>query len=77
LGHSLGASVPALLIPFGDVEGGDRGYKSISGPIQPGMVLGVEAFLHRPGVGQVGYERNLIVTDSGAELLDKTPMIFW
>jgi Xaa-Pro dipeptidase len=77
VGHGLGASIPPLVIPLGDIEGGDRGWKSINEPIQPGMVLGIEAFLHRTGVGQIGFERNLIVTDSGAELLDKTPMLFW
>lgn len=45
--------------------------------IQAGMVLGVEAFLNRTGVGHAGFERNLIVTDSGAELLEKTLMLFW
>jgi Xaa-Pro aminopeptidase len=77
LGHGLGVSVPPFLIPLGDVEGGDRGWKSLSEPIKPGMVLGVEAFLNRTGVGHVGFERNLIVTASGAEVLEKTPMLFW
>jgi hypothetical protein len=41
------------------------------------MVLGIEAFLAREGVGVAGFEHNLIVTDSGVELLEKTPMLFW
>jgi hypothetical protein len=28
-------------------------------------------------VGAVGFENNFIVTDTGAEVLDKTPMLFW
>jgi Xaa-Pro dipeptidase len=41
------------------------------------MVLGVEAFLADGGVGSAGFEQNLIVTASGAELLTTTPMLFW
>ena len=77
LGHHLGVSVPPLLIPFGDVEAGELGYRSIGEPLKPGMVLGIEAFLAREGVGVAGFERNIIVTDSGAEVLDRTPMFFW
>lgn len=40
-------------------------------------VLGIEAFLAHDGVGSAGFEQNLIVTEDGAELLTKTPMIFW
>jgi Xaa-Pro aminopeptidase len=77
LGHHLGASIPPMLIPFGDVEGGELGWKSLEDPLQPGMVLGIEAFLAREGVGAAGFEHNLIVTESGVELLEKTPMLFW
>ena len=77
LGHGLGASVPPLIIPFGDVEGGELGWTALEEPIRPGMVLGIEAFLAREGVGLAGFERNLIVTDAGVELLEKTPMLFW
>ena len=77
LGHGLGVSVPPLVIPFGDVDGGELGWTTLEEPIQPGMVLGVEAFLAREGVGLAGFERNLIVTGTGAELLEKTPMLFW
>jgi Xaa-Pro aminopeptidase len=44
---------------------------------QKDMVLGVEAFLAYDGVGSAGFEQNLIVTDTGTELLTTTPMIFW
>src|SRR5580698_661276 len=77
LGHGLGVSVPPLIIPFGDVEGGELGWTALEAPIQAGMVLGVEAFLAREGVGRAGFERNVIVTDTGVELLEKTPMLFW
>lgn len=41
------------------------------------MVLGIEAFLARDGVGSAGFEQNMIVTAEGTELLTKTPMLFW
>jgi Xaa-Pro dipeptidase len=44
---------------------------------EEGMVMGVEAFLAHDGVGSAGFEQNLIVGAGGAELLTKTPMIFW
>lgn len=77
LGHHLGVSVPPLLIPFGDVEAGELGYRSIEDALKPGMVLGIEAFLAREGVGVAGFERNIVVTDSGTEVLDGAPMFFW
>lgn len=75
-GHGLGTSFPAYVLPMGDTETGPYGYKCLKGPLKPGMVLTAEAFLSRPGVGATGFENNFIVTDSGAELLDKTPMVF-
>lgn len=44
---------------------------------EEGSVLGIEAFLAHDGVGSAGFEQNVIVTSDGAELLTKTPMIFW
>jgi Xaa-Pro dipeptidase len=44
---------------------------------QAGMVMGVEAFLAHDGVGSAGFEQNVIITPVGAELLTKTPMVFW
>jgi len=44
-GHHLGATIPPMIIPFGDVAGGELGWKSLEDPLQPGMVLGIEAFL--------------------------------
>jgi Xaa-Pro dipeptidase len=77
LGHHLGATIPPLIIPFGDVASGELGWKSAEDPLQPGMVLGIEAFLARDGVGVAAFENNIIVTDTGPELLEKTPMLFW
>jgi Xaa-Pro aminopeptidase len=76
-GHGLGTSFPAYLLPTGDTDTGPYGYKRMKGPLKPGMVLTAEAFLTRAGVGSAGFENNFIVTDTGTELLDKTPMLFW
>jgi Xaa-Pro aminopeptidase len=42
-----------------------------------GMAMGVEAFLARGGVGAAGFEQNVIVGPTGAELLTTTPMLWW
>jgi hypothetical protein len=41
------------------------------------MVIGVEAFVSRSGVGSAGYEQNFIVGEHGNEILCTTPMIWW
>ncbi len=41
------------------------------------MVLGVEAFLARSGVGSVGIEQNFILHADGPELLTTSPMYWW
>ena len=41
-----------------------------------GMVVGIEAFVTRKGVGSVGFEQNAIITLEGTELITTTPM-FW
>lgn len=76
-GHGLGTSFPEYVLPIGDAEIGPFGYKRLKGPLQPGMVLAAEAFFSRPSLGSVGFERNFIVTDTGAEVLDTTPMLPW
>lgn len=76
-GHGLGTSFPEYVLPIGDAEIGPFGYKRLKEPLKPGMVLAAEAFMSRPSLGAVGFERNFIVTDTGAEVLDKTPMLFW
>lgn len=42
-----------------------------------GMVLGIEAFVGREGVGSTAMEQNVIVGDSGTELLTTAPMIWY
>jgi Xaa-Pro aminopeptidase len=42
-----------------------------------GMVMGVEAFLTMPGVGSAGFEQNVIVTPTGAELITPAPSVWW
>ena len=44
---------------------------------EEGMAMGVEAFLTTPGVGSAGFEQNIIVTKSGAELITPAPAVFW
>jgi Xaa-Pro aminopeptidase len=75
-GHGLSTGFPSFVLPRGDAEIGPFGYKRMKGTLKPGMVLAAEAFQRRPGVGAVGFENNFIVTESGAEVLDKTPMRF-
>jgi len=43
---------------------------------EEGMVLGVEAFVQRRGVGSAGFEQNAIVGAGGLELLTTTPMLY-
>jgi Xaa-Pro aminopeptidase len=76
-GHGLGAGFPAYVLPPGDTEIGPFGLQRLKGTIKPGMVLAAEAFLTRPGIGVAGFERNFIVTATGVERLDETPMLFW
>ena len=45
--------------------------------IEAGMVMGVEAFLARSGVGSAGCEQNFIVGDDENELLTTSPMLWW
>lgn len=42
---------------------------------EEGMVLGLEAFVGREGVGSAGFEQNAIVGPDGLELLTTTPML--
>jgi len=45
--------------------------------LEENMVLGVEVFLGKPGVGSAGFEQNFIVRTGGNELLTTTPMTWW
>ena len=46
-------------------------------PIEAGMVMGVEYFLSRPGVGTAGIEENFIVAPERNESLTNLPMLGW
>lgn len=48
-----------------------------SSAFEEGMVLGVETFVTRKGVGSAGLEQNVIVTRNGTDLLITTPTVFW
>jgi Xaa-Pro aminopeptidase len=43
--------------------------------LQENMVLSIEMFLSRSGVGEAGFENNVIVTSNGSELLSTAPML--
>lgn len=43
---------------------------------ETGMVLGVEAFITRKGVGSAGFEQNVIVHEDGVEVLTTPPMLW-
>ena len=43
--------------------------------LRANMVVSIEVFLSRAGVGEAGFENNVIVTDTGTELLSRTPML--
>lgn len=44
--------------------------------VEANMVLGLETFLKRPGVGSAGLEQNVIVTETGTELLTITEAVW-
>ncbi|MGH6719590.1 MAG: M24 family metallopeptidase [Alphaproteobacteria bacterium] len=44
---------------------------------EPGMVMGVEAFVAHAGVGSAGFEQNVIVGPAGAEVITDAPMLWW
>jgi Xaa-Pro aminopeptidase len=44
---------------------------------EAGMVIGVEAFLSKKGVGAAGFEQMFIVGEQENELLSPTPMLWW
>jgi Xaa-Pro aminopeptidase len=41
------------------------------------MVMGVEVFMARKGVGGAGFETNIIITKDRAEVVTPTPMLWW
>ncbi len=76
LGHGLGTNFIPYMIPIGEGEADPGGALHYDSPLTAGMVMAAEIFLTHPGVGTAGFEQNLIVTESGPELLDRTPMLF-
>ena len=77
LGHGLATNFIPRLIPIGEGELDPSGVLHYDAPLKAGMVMAAEIFLTHPGVGTAGFEKNLIVTEGGPELLDRTPMLFW
>lgn len=77
LGHGLGTNFIPNLIPIGGGDPDPTGVLRYDVPLEAGMVMAAEIFLTHPGVGTAGFEQNLIVTDTGTELLTRTPMLFW
>lgn len=77
LGHGLGTGFVPYLIPVGEGEPDPAGKLKYDQPLKAGMVMAAEIFLTHPGVGTAGFEQNVIVGGDGAELLTKTPMLFW
>ena len=75
-GHGLSTNFLPQTIPVGDAEV-PWDLPTNERPIEAGMVLASEAFLTHPGVGMAAFEKNFIVTETGNELLDRTPMLFW
>ena len=43
---------------------------------EEGMLIGVEAFLARKGLGNAGFEQNYLVTGTGVELVTNSPMLW-
>jgi Xaa-Pro dipeptidase len=76
-GHGLGTNFIPYVIPIGEGEADPTGALQYDVPLEAGMVMAAEIFLTHPGVGTAGFERNIIVTESGPELLDRTSMLFW
>jgi len=68
-GHGLGLFFEKPYISLSMGQPGDV--------LQEGMVMGVEAFLARAGVGSAGFEQNAIVGRGGPEILTTTPMLWW
>ena len=44
--------------------------------LRENMVVSIEVFFSRAGVGHAGFENNVIVTATGSELLSRTPVLF-
>jgi len=65
------------VIPIGEGDPDPTSALKYDEPLRPGMIMAAEIFVTHPGVGAAGFEQNFIVTETGGELLSRTPMIFW
>lgn len=66
-GHSIGLVVEPPYLVEGDLT-----------TIQPNVAIAIEGVVGRPGVGAAGFERNVIVTEQGVEILDAgSPTKWW
>jgi Xaa-Pro aminopeptidase len=72
LGHGVGMGWEGP-----DIASGGADQDSPWAVFEEGMVLGVETFVTRKGVGSAGFEQNVIVGRGGTELLTTTPTVFW
>jgi Xaa-Pro aminopeptidase len=45
--------------------------------VEENMVMGVEAFLGKKGIGSAGFEQNVIIGRDGAELITTSPMLLY
>ena len=68
-GHGCGLTFERQQI---SLEMGDPG-----DAFEAGMVLGVEGFLTFEGVGSAGFEQNIVVHETGNELLTTSPIVWW
>jgi Xaa-Pro aminopeptidase len=68
-GHGCGLTFERQQI---SLEMGDAG-----DVFEAGMVLGVEGFLTMDGVGSAGFEQNIVVGETGNELLTTSPVTWW
>jgi Xaa-Pro aminopeptidase len=66
-GHSLGLAWENPSIVAGE-----------SAVLEPNMIVAVEAEVGRPGAGTGAFEHNVLVTESGAEILtNHVPNVWW
>ena len=66
-GHSMGLVVEPPYLVEGEMT-----------TIQPNVAIAIEGVVGRSGVGATGFERNIIVTEAGVEILDAgSPTTWW
>lgn len=60
-----------------EANGQDPETQLVDTPYEPGMVVSTEFFLTDEEGGSAAFEQNFIITQTGNELLTKTPMLWW